>query len=154
MISTLRGLIIAAGLAVVLAAIAMFARVARSTPPDRALVPGFADDAVTELRWQRPGDPELAIVRDGDIWRWKPPSTARANPQVVSDVLGALRGAQWHRRAPAAQAGQLRSQLTIVTGRATRTLGIGAPLAATEQVWLVDGPHAVLVDRWVARALD
>jgi hypothetical protein len=35
-----------------------------------------------------------------------------------------------------------------------RTFGIGQPLEGTEQQWLVSGDDALLVDRWVARALD
>ncbi|MGE3459828.1 MAG: hypothetical protein AB7O24_32260 [Kofleriaceae bacterium] len=154
MISTLRGLIIAAGLVVVLAVIAIVGQPAGRPPLARSLVPGFVADAVTELRWQRPGQPELAIVRDGAMWRWAAPATAVADSQTVSDVLGALRGSVWQRRAPIAQAGQLRSQLTIVAGGTATTIGIAGPLEGTEQAWLIVGEHAVLVDRWVVRALD
>src|SRR5205085_7519754 len=58
------------------------------------------------------------------------------------------------RRAEVAAAGTVHAQLAAKIGTTSRVIGIGAPLEGTEQQWLVVGDRALLVDRWVARALD
>jgi hypothetical protein len=74
-----------------------------------------------------------------------------ADPTAISDVLATLRGARWHRRGDATSA---RTTLTIVAGDARRVLGLGEPLPGTDQRWVVAGERSLLVDTWVARALD
>jgi len=151
MIASWRGLAIVAGLAALLV-IAVVVDLAR-TPPvvDRALVPGFEPDRVTELVWERAGRPVMRVVRAGGGWQIRSPSSAPADPRAIGDVLAALRGARWHRIGDPLPA---RTALTIVSGTARRALGIAAPIAGTEQSWLVDGDRGLVVDSWVARALD
>ena len=122
---------------------------------DRALVPGFAPDRVTELVWERAGQPALRVVRAGEGWQLRSPSAAAAgipaDPSAVSDVLAALRGARWHRRGEPVP---VQATLTVVAGAARHVLGLGAPIEGTEQAWLVADGHGVVVDRWATRALD
>ncbi|MBA3454964.1 MAG: hypothetical protein H0T42_17880, partial [Deltaproteobacteria bacterium] len=141
----------------------------RGGPPttDRSLARGLDMGTVTALRWVRPGAPELQLVREGERWLWVTPVEAFADRSAVDNVLATLRAARWHRREPASAAGPTHAVLTISTASPTsggkppeyadlprRTLAIGAPLPGTEQAWIVDGDQALLVDAWVARALD
>ena len=72
MISTRRGLAIAVGVAALLA-IALGIDLGRGRTggaPDRTLVPGLDPDRITELRWDRAGQPALRAIRAGDPgWR-------------------------------------------------------------------------------------
>jgi hypothetical protein len=159
MIASWRGLVIAAALTVVLAiAVAVDPGRTRGAT-DRALVPGFDPDQVTSLVWDHAGQPPIQVARVGGIWGTPTPSFGDpptishvpVDPGAVGDVLAALRGARWHRRGdPAPQ----HATLTVIAGTARHVLGIGPPLAGTEQTWLAVDGHGLLVDSWVARALD
>ncbi len=153
MIASLRGLAIAGAIAVVLVAVAILDGARTRGPVDRALVPGLDDARVTELIWTRAGQPAIRAVRAG-AWQLVAPSRAPADPDAIAEVLAALRGARWHRRAAAAQAGAVQAEIAIVSGGDRRVLGLGAEVAGTDQRWIVMGDHGVLVDRWVVRALD
>jgi len=167
MISTRRGLEALVALAVLLGVLLVLDL--RREPPstDRSLARGLDLDAVTALGWARPGTPELQLVREGERWMWIKPVEAIADRTAIANLLATLRAAHWHRREPASAAGATHAVLTISTATPTsggrppeyadlprRTLAIGAPLAGAEQAWIVDGDHALLVDAWVARALD
>jgi hypothetical protein len=156
-ISTARGLAIACAIAAVLVALAIATGGRDAPPADRALVPGFAADAVTALAWTRDGAPPVRIARDPASptgWSWAEPRGA-ADPGVVGDALAALRGGRWHRRGPVSAAGQIAVTLAV-TGAGDKGLlgvGIGAPLPGGDQAWLAIGDHGYLVDAWLARAL-
>jgi hypothetical protein len=151
MIASWKGLAVVAAIAVVLL-VAVLADLAR-TPArlDRSLVPGFDPDRVTELVWERAGQPAVRVVRAGGAWQIHAPSSAPADPRAIGDVLAALRGARWHRAGDALPS---RTTLTVVSGTARQVLGIAVPIAGTEQSWLVAGGRGLVVDSWVARALD
>jgi len=167
MISSRRGLELLVVVAVVLGVLLVLDLRRESPSTDRAVAHGIDVDAVTALAWSRPGRSELHLVRERERWVWVKPVEALADPTAVANVLATLRAARWHRREPAAAAGPTHTVLTISTAMPTsggrppeyadlprRTLAIGAPLAGAEQAWIVDGEHALLVDAWVARALD
>lgn len=166
MIATRRGLELLVALAVVLGVLLVLDLRRESPTTDRSLAQALDVDAVSALHWVRPGTPDLHLVREGERWRWVTPVEAIADRSAVANVLATLRAARWHRREAAAAAGATHAVLTISTASPTtggkppeyadlprRTLAIGAPLPGTEQAWLVDGEHALLVDAWVARAL-
>ncbi|HEX2687622.1 MAG TPA: hypothetical protein VHN14_13440 [Kofleriaceae bacterium] len=163
MIASWRGLVVAAALAVVLAVIVVLDRGRTSGAVagavDRALVPGFDPDQVTELVWERAGQPAIHVVRSGDGWETRAPSRmdpdavshVPVDPGAVGDVLAALRGARWHRRgAPV----PVRVRVTVVAGAGRHELGIGAPIAGTGQIWITGDGRGMIVDGWVARALE
>jgi hypothetical protein len=159
MIASLRGLAVAAAIAVVLAVVAALDVTRTPSPVDRTLVPGFDPARVIELVWERAGRPVLRVVRDGERWRLEPTgqgSAGATGPAVaadagaIGDVLSALRGARWHRRGAKTPA---RATLTVVSGAERRVLGIGAPLGGG-QTWMTVEDRGVLVDDWVVRALD
>jgi len=167
MISTRRGLEALVALAVLLGVVLVLDLRREQPSTDRSLARGLDLDAVTALGWTRPGTPELQLVREGERWMWIKPVEAIADRTAVANILATLRAAHWHRREPASAAGATHAVLTISTATPTsggrppeyadlprRTLAIGAPLAGAEQAWIVDGDHALLVDAWVARALD
>ncbi len=156
MIATRRGLGILVAIAALLALLLVLdLRRAPRQAVDRRLVPGVDPDRITALRWDRSPSPAVEARRDGNHWIWSSGgATARAEPRVIREVLSALRAAHWHRRAAVGAANPLRGQLSLTIGTTARVIGIGAPLAGTEQTWLVVGDHALLVDSWVARALD
>jgi hypothetical protein len=141
-IPTRRGLWILAAIAAVLA-IWVAVDLSRSTAPvDRALVPGFDPARVTRLVW-----PDVEAIRTGDTWKQ---GSIPLDADAIADVLRTLQAARWHRRASASSAGQVHRMLTV-----DRTpIGIGRALEGTDQVWLVIDGEALLVDAWVARALD
>jgi len=160
-IATRLGLAIATVIACVLAIVLAIDLRRDTAPPDRAVVPGFAAEQVTELEWRdrvallAPGAGDLRIVRDpggATGWRWVEPAGA-ADQRTVEDVLAALRGARWHRRTGASAAGRISEVLTIKTAGAAHRISIGEPLSGGEQQWIVIGDHALLVDTWVVRAL-
>lgn len=157
MIASWRGLCVIAVIAVALV-LAVVVDLGRSGGPvDRALVPGFAADRVTELVWEPSGKPAIHVVRAGGAWQLRTPSTevaAAAIPaaaRAVGDVLAALRGARWHR---AGAPTPVHGTLTVVAGGVRVVLGLGEPIAGTDQAWIVDGARGLVVDSWVARALD
>lgn len=154
-IATRRGLVVLLVLAVLLAAWLVHALTrGRPGPVERALAPGLDVDRVSELVWERSPRPAVVVSRTGGGWRWRSgDDAAAADGDVVRDALVALRGARWHRRADRSRAGSVGTLLTVKGDAATRTIGIGQPLEGTEQQWLVVGDEALLVDRWVARAL-
>ena len=150
MIHSRAGLLVLVAIAAVLAVtIALTGGSPRSL--DRAVLPGFAAEHVTELDWTAPGEPPIAIVRVAGGWAWKAPP-GRADAAAISDVLAALRGARWHRRAAASAAGTPHITLAVL-GAPTFTIAIGNSLPGADQTWLVLGRDALLVDGWVARAL-
>jgi hypothetical protein len=155
-IASWRGLGVAAAIAVALA-IAVAVDLGRAPDAtDRALVPGFDPDRVTELVWERSGQPAIRVARGAGGWDLRAPGPAQGadipvDPGAIADVLAALRGARWHRRG---DPGPVHATLTVVSGQARHAIGIGEPVAGTEQIWLVDDGRGALVDRWVARALD
>ena len=159
MIASWRGLAVAAAFAVGLAIVVAIDLERARGPEDRALVPGFDPDRVTELVWERAGQAALHVARDANGWETRAPAPtdpgAVAHVPVdagaIGDVLAALRGARWHRRG---EPTPVHATLVVVAGGERHVIGIGEPIAGTEQTWIVDDGRGVLVDRWVARALD
>jgi hypothetical protein len=151
MISSWRGVAIAGAVAALLA-IALVVDLGR-TPArvDRALVPGFAPDRVTALVWERAGQPAVEVARTGGAWQIRARSSAPADSGAISDVLAALRGARWHRRSAPTP---VHATLTVVSGAARHAIGLGDVIAGTDQSWIVADGRGVVVDSWVARALD
>ena len=158
MIATWRGLAVAVAIAVVLAILVAIDLGRARGPEDRALVPGFDPDRVTELVWERAGQAAIQVARGAEGWETRAPAPATpdavahvpVDAGAVSDVLAALRGGRWHRRgAPT----PVHATLTIALGSERHVIGIGEPLG-DDQTWLVADGRGVLVDRWVARALD
>lgn len=158
MISSWRGLAVTAALAVVLV-IAVVVDLGRTRgTEDRALVPGFDPDRVTELIWEH-GQEAIHVARDADGWATRGPASTvpdavahvPVDASAIGEVLAALRGARWHRRGDAPP---VHATLTVVAGAERHVLGIAAPIAGTEQTWLVDDGRGVVVDSWVTRALD
>jgi len=159
MIASWRGLAVAAALAVGLAIVVGLDLERARGPEDRALLPDFDPDRVTELVWERPGQAAIHVARDARGWETRAPAPTDpasvahvpADTGAVGDVLAALRGARWHRRGDPTPA---HATLVIAAGGERHVIGIGEPIAGTEQTWLVDDGGGVVVDRWVARALD
>lgn len=147
MIATTRGLAILAAVAAALLVALVVAGPRSHRAVDRSLVPGLDTSRVAELVFTR-GAQTIRITRAGNEWRWQDPP-GLADPVAIDAVLTALRGGRWHRRAAAKVAGSPRAQLSVDG----TSLGIGAPLAGSEQTWIVRGDDAVLVDTWVATAL-
>lgn len=155
MIASRMAVIVAWLVAGMLAALLLVGR-GHDAPSDRTLVPGMAPADITGLEWVS-GPRNFRIVRDPGSatgWKWTDP-VADADSQAIQDVMAALRGAQWHRRAERAAAGAVTSKLTIEFGEIDARkiiIELAQPLGE-EQRWLVIGEHAVLVDSWVARAI-
>jgi hypothetical protein len=153
MIGSWRGLTIAVAIAVALAVSVVIdtLRTDGATTAERALVPGFDPGRVTELVWERAGQPAIRAVRAGEHWELRAPGPVPADAGAIGDVLAALRGARWHRRgnAPSPHA-----TLTVIAGGERHVLGISAPIAGTEQSWITRDGQGAVVDGWVARALD
>ncbi len=146
MLGSLRGLLVLGGFATLLLVVAIFDR--EPAPVDRAILPGFDATKLAELDWKL-GDREIQLHRSGDRWRWvEPPGLA--DPDAIDRLITALRGGRWQRRAGVAAAGALRGELAL---SGATTIGIGQPLAGTEQAWLVVNGEALLVDGWIANAL-
>jgi hypothetical protein len=153
MIGSWRGLAIVVAIAAALAVTVAIdiLRTGEATDVDRALVPGFDPARATELVWERPGQPAIRAVRTGERWELRAPGTLPADPGAIGDVLAALRGARWHRRGDAPPP---HATLTVIAGAERHVLGFAAPIAGTEQSWIVCDGRGVVVDGWVARALD
>ncbi len=143
MIASLRGLVALAAIAVVLAVAVSLHH--GTEPVDRAVLPGFSGQAQV-LRWERSVG-QLRADHAGDRWMM---GTRTLDARAIDAVLSALRGARWHRRAERARAGAIHATL-FVDGRA---VAIGQSLEGVDQAWLVVDGHALLVDGWVARALE
>ncbi|HEY3807943.1 MAG TPA: hypothetical protein VGL61_35405 [Kofleriaceae bacterium] len=143
MIASLRGLAILAAITVALAVAVLLHR---GPPPiDHAVLPAFTGDA-HELHWQRAvGD--MTAVHAGDKWLM---GTRTLDARAIDAVLDALRGARWHRRAERARAGAIHATLAVDG----RQVAIGQTVDGVDQAWLVVGDRALLVDGWVARALE
>ena len=150
-----RTAVIVAWVVAVLLAAALLLGPSRDTPSDRTLVPGLSPSEITAFEWGGPrASSGFRITRDAGSptgWKWTDP-VADADPQAIEDVMAALRGAQWHRRAERAAAGAVTGTLAIQVGGATTVIELAQPLGE-EQRWLVIGEHALLVDSWVARAI-
>ena len=153
-IASRRGLAVLLAVALVLGGLVVRElRRARPAAEDRALVPGLDPAAVTAMTWDRA--PPVTVSGQGVKWTWKSGElVAHASPRAVNDVLAALRGGRWQRTGEIAAAGKLRAQLSLTTGAGTHVIGIGEAMPGTEQTWIVVGERALLVDSWVARALD
>lgn len=155
MTATVRGLVIACAIAALLVALAIATGGRDAAPADRALVPGFAPDAVAALAWEREGAPPVRISRDPASptgWSWAEPRGA-ADARAVGDALAALRGGRWHRRGPASAPGRPEVTLTASGAAGALTVAVGAPLPGSDQRWLAIGARGYLVDAWLARAL-
>jgi len=156
-IASRRGVLVLVAIAVMLvAALARALMRPRPEPVDRSIAPGLDADRVTVLAWEYSSLPAVTVRRsENGAWAWESSGIrAAADMSSVRDVLAALRAGRWHRRAEVHAAGELRARLTVETGVASRTFGIGLPLEGTEQQWIVAGDDALLVDRWIARALE
>ena len=151
MIASWRGVAIAIAIAVVLAMAVVVDLGREPVVANRALVPGFDPERVTQLAWERAGQTAVDVVRTQTAWQIRAPASAPADPAAISDVLAALRGARWHRRGRVVPT---HATMIVVSGAERRTLGFGEPIAGTDQVWIVDGDRGLVVDSWVARALD
>src|SRR4051812_40139871 len=152
MIASWRGLAVAAAIAIALAVIAIVdpLRTERAAV-DRALVPRFDPARAAELVWERAGQPAIRAVRAGERWELHAPGAIPADAGAIGDVLAALRGAHWHRLGDAPPP---HATLTVIAGGERHVLGVAAPIAGTEQAWIVRDGRGAVVDRWVARALD
>lgn len=157
MIASWRGIAVAAAIAVALVILVAvdIARTGTAGAVDRALVPGFDPARATELVWERAGQPAIRAVRTGERWELRAPGAIPVDAGAIGDVLAALRGARWHRQGNAPRP---HATLTVVAGGERHVLGLAAPIAGTEQSWIVrEGQgtgRGMVVDRWVARVLD
>ena len=146
MIGSWRGLAVLAMLAALALALALVDR--PGAPADPALVSGLDPQAIQTL-----DGPGFSLAVQAGKASWRAPA-GDADPAAIDRMMTALRGARWHRRAAVDRAGELRGTLAIGTAHDHHTIGLGQPLAGTDQVWLViDGDDARLVDGWVAAAL-
>lgn len=153
MIGTLRGLVIAAAIALVLVVAAVLDGGRAADGAGRAVLPGLVPEQVTELVWERAGQPAIHVVRAGG-WQLRAPSQAPADPDAIGEVLAALRGARWHRRFHARGHAPATTTLTVVAGGERRQVHFSAADPIAEQGWMIAEDHYLVVDRWVIRALD
>jgi hypothetical protein len=149
-IASWRGLALAIGVAIVLAIIAMVGGGAPAAIADRSIAPGFAADGVTGMRW-RGGGADLDVRARDHGWQI---ATAHggvpADPSAIRDVLAALRGGRWQRAGlPVASHRGL-----VVDGATPHVIGLGEPLPGGAQTWITVDGRGLLVDSWIARALD
>ena len=145
MIASWRGVAVLAAIAVALAVLA--ATGGAPAPVDRAIAPGVDVAQLDRVAWSRPGAHDVVVTRGHDgAWTWNGAPVAAG---AIDGVLTALRGGRWQRRADAATAGAV--DVTLTAG--ALTLGVAQPLAGTDQVWVVAGDRAELVDAWLAHAL-
>lgn len=145
MTASLRGLALCT-LALALAALWWMLGGAPALPSPR-LWSGSAE-GLRELRWQRAGAPEVVLARRDGAWQVQAPVPGPAEERRVDELLAALAGARWHRRAEVARAGALGVRLWLDG----EVLALGQELG--EQQWVVWRGRAWLVDRWVARLLE
>ena len=109
-------------------------------------MPGFDPARVTRLVW-----PDVEATREGNTWKQ---GSIALDADAIADVLRTLQAARWHRRASASSAGQVHRTLNIDQPHGHTEIAIGRALVGTDQIWLVIDGEALLVDGWVARALD
>ncbi len=145
MIASLRGLIVLAAMAVLLA-IALLVGTPAAPVTDRTLVPEFTPG--TSVTFSYAGKPDVTVVDEGGRWIISD-SKIVVEGSAVDAALAAVRGATWHRRAAAAIANRTRGG---ITNGSTKIL-VGREVAGSAQTWLVIGDQALLVDSWVAHAL-
>ncbi len=145
MTASLRGIAVLAAVAVLMLVAALTG--GREEAVDRALLPGVDIGSIRQLAWSRGKGADVVATRGSDGWSV---DEAPADADTIDAVLTALRGGRWQRRADVDAAGEVVSQLRV----ADVTIGIAQPLPGTDQQWVVAGDHALLVDAWVARALD
>lgn len=157
MISTLRGVAILVGIALLLGLLLVLGDPRRPPRPDAHQIVRTTADQIHAIQWTTPGRPPIKITREGERWRWATPFVGDANPGTVANLLSTLRAARWHRSDDSAdhlEVDSLPSLMMLGTGDTVLgVLYLGPPLEGTEQTWLRDGRHGLLVDSWVARAL-
>ncbi|HEY4181501.1 MAG TPA: hypothetical protein VGM90_31860 [Kofleriaceae bacterium] len=173
MISSARGLVLLAAVAVAMVA-TLFIDLHRAEPArDHMLVSGFDESRVVKLSWANPSGPPLAIERGTPHapWRRTLPSAGDVDQNAVGDILAALRGGRWQRVGNVAEAGAGQTKLTIEmrtdTGVESIELGVGEGTRVSQayhlktkepvadaQEWIARGDRAYLVDAWVAHALQ
>jgi hypothetical protein len=141
-IASLRGIVVLAIVAAILAVFVVVFGPARPAVIDRSI---WSGGEPTELTITHVGEPPIVLVKRGTEWRWREPDI-RADAATVDGILTALR-AKWHRSGTAN--GKRHGSLRI----GATTIEIGEPLAGTEQTWIIRDGRAFLVDNWVARAL-
>ena len=124
-------------------------------PVDHALIPGFDPATATALVWKRDAGAvrSMRIARVANHWVWQEPTPGEVDGRAFNEVMSTLRAARWHRTAAPGVAWPIHAELTI-EGPVARTLQLGKELEGSEQAWIVDDGRALLVDRWVTRALD
>ena len=154
MIATRRGLAALCVLALLALVAVVLDRPRGREVVDRALVPGLDVDRITAIRWEAAGKPVLSIAPAGGGWRFVEPAYGTLDRAAIAELTATLRGARWHRLEPARSAGEVTRTLVVRAGDRDYTIGFGRALEGGDQAWLVAGDHAVLVDAWVARALD
>lgn len=142
MTASLRGLIVLAVIAALLAVLVIVVGPARPAVVDRSV---WAGGEPTELTVTNAGEAPIVLYKRDHAWRWRAPDI-RADAATVDGILTALR-AKWHRRGAAS--GSRHGSLRV----GSTTIEIGEPLAGTEQTWILRDGRAFLVDNWVARAL-
>ena len=154
--SSRRALAILLAITAVLAAV-LWHDLARPVPVpvDHALVPGFDPAAATALVWKRDAGSVriMRLARVANHWVWQEPTPGEVDGRAFNEVMSTLRAATWHRTAEPRVAWPIHAELTI-EGPVTHRLQLGKELEGSEQAWIVDDGRALLVDRWVARALD
>ncbi len=154
MIASRRGLVALAIVALVLAAIVVIDPGGREPIRARTLVVGFEPGHVDSFAWHRSDGGDVRVEWRGGAWTVAVPQVYAADDAAIDGVLTALRGARWQRRAKVSRAGPVRSTLTVGAGERAWTIGIADPLPGAGETWLVVDGDALLVEDWVAHALD
>jgi hypothetical protein len=133
MIASRTAVLVAWAIASLLAVALLLGR-SHDAPSDRTLVPGLSPAEITAFEWVS-GPRNFRITRDAGSstgWRWTDP-VADADPQAIEDVMAALRGAQWHRRAERAAAGAVTSTLTIEITDVKTLIELAQPLGEEQR---------------------
>lgn len=151
MIRSSRALIVLAVVALAAVVAAWWVSPTRATVDtvDRHIALNLVPDHVTSLRWST----GIELVKHDNTWTW-PSRKLPVDPAAIDEIVAALRGGTWQRREPKERAGTIHATLTATSDNAIFELGIAEPLAGSDQVWLVTDGHALLVDAWIARALE
>ncbi len=107
MTASLRGLVALAAVAVLVLVAAIVG--GRDEVVDRTVARGLdAAAAVARLVWSRPGQPDVVATRGSNGWLV---DGAPADRDAIDAALTALRAARWQRRADAAAAGAIVTEL-------------------------------------------